>query len=278
MKSVSEEEAKEIASSLYRYDKTASHRAAALEEVGAEHIKRYKEEGYIVVDRVLTDQEIKEALSEISDIIHSRLPGPKVQIVKSEGELKTPEEREFATRKVYDYVDYAPALRKIAFHAGILGLVEKLLGDKPKLVGNQGLLKPPFGGGEKPWHQDMAYGGLFYKKQILGVWIALDEAGLENGCMHIIPRSHLAGGVPHYSVRDWQMCDTHVDVERDVAVPLQPGGLLIFSGLLHHGTPANFSPKRRRALQFRFAPASSEMMTKDEFKLMFTNEMTDAEC
>ncbi|MFC5653326.1 phytanoyl-CoA dioxygenase family protein [Paenibacillus solisilvae] len=279
MRNVSDEQhAREISKTMYRYDKTASHRSAVLDDVGKEQVQRYLEEGYLVIDRFLSDREIGAALNEISDIIHERLQGPKVQFIKPKHELKTPEERELAVRKVYDYIDYAPVLHEIAHHERLLQVIESLLGDKPMLVGNQGLLKPPYGGTEKPWHQDMAYGGLFFKKQILGVWIALDEAGLDNGCMHIIPRSHLGGGVPHYSIRDWQMCDSHVDVERDVAVPLKPGGALIFSGLLHHGTPANFSAQKRRALQLRYAPASSKLMKKEEFKLMFTNELTDAEC
>lgn len=278
MKKVTEEEARDLAQKLYRYDNIAADRVPTLQDVGENEIRFYKEQGFLIVDSVLTNEEIERALQEIDDIIHGRLKGPKVQIVKPEEEIKTAEDRVFATRKVYDYVDYAPTLTGIANHEGILSVVERLLGDKPKLVGNQGLLKPPFGGAEKPWHQDMAYGGLFFKKQILGVWIALDEAGIDNGCMHIIPKSHMDGGTPHYMVRDWQICDSSIMVDRDVAVPLKPGGILIFSGLLHHGTPANFSSRRRQALQLRFAPASSVLMSKEEFKLMFTNEMTDAEC
>lgn len=29
----------------------------------------------------------------------------------------------------------------------------------------------------------------------LGVWIALDDAGVENGCMHMIPGAHREGAV-----------------------------------------------------------------------------------
>jgi phytanoyl-CoA hydroxylase len=232
----------------------------------------------LIIENFLTEAEIQLALQEIDDIIHGNIKGPKVQMVKPESELKTPEEKEFAVRKIYNYVDYAPGLREISNHEGLMGVIENILGDKPTLVGEQGLLKPPFNGGEKPWHQDMAYGGLFFKKQIVSAWIALDEAGLDNGCMHMIPRSHIYGGVPHYLVRDWQICDHHVDVERDVAAVMKPGSVLLFSGLLHHGTPANLSAKRRRALQIRYAPASSELMSREEFKLMFLNEMTDVEC
>ena len=35
-------------------------------------------------------------------------------------------------------------------------------------------------------------------------------------------------------------------------VPLPPGGLLLFDGLIHHGTPANRTDTRRRAVQFHY--------------------------
>ncbi|MDF2718302.1 MAG: phytanoyl-CoA dioxygenase family protein [Paenibacillus sp.] len=270
---VTPEESAHIARTLYRYDNIAGERVGLLDDVGEVQVKRYKEQGYVIVESVLQQPEINSALQEIDDVIQGRMAGPKVQRIKPEGELTTPEQREFATWKIYNYVDYAPALRNIAYHEGVLATVRKLLGDEPKLIDEQGLLKPPYVGGEKPWHQDMAYGGLFYKKQIVLVWIALDAAELDNGCMHLIPRSHLAGGAPHYAIRDWQICDHQVNVEQDVAAVIAPGGALFFSGLLWHGTPSNFSAKRRRALQLRYAPASSALMSKEQFQLMFTSAM-----
>lgn len=278
VKGVPEEQARAIAERYYRYDRLAEIRFNGGELMDEEQARFYKEQGYLVVDDLIGRGEVEGALEEIGDIIHQRLPGPKIQFFKPLDPQWTSEERELAVRKIYNYVKYAPRLAALAYHPAIIGRVEQLLGDRAVLVGEQGLLKPPFGGGEKPWHQDMAYGGLYFKKQIVSVWLALDEANLENGCMHIIPKSHLLGGVPHFMIRDWQMCDTHVDVDKDMAVCLKPGGALIFSGLLHHGTPANFSPFKRRALQFRYAPASVELMSKEQFKLMFTGDIMDAEC
>ncbi|MDF2671391.1 MAG: phytanoyl-CoA dioxygenase family protein, partial [Paenibacillus sp.] len=122
------------------------------------------------------------------------------------------------------------------------------------------------------------YGNLSQTKMVCGVWIALDEARLDNGCMHVIPGTHLEGAVPHFAVRDWQICDSQVEVARDVVVPLKPGGALFFAGMLHHGTPPNLSEYRRRALQFHYCPESSEKMTPKQFKEVFTSEMSDAEC
>jgi hypothetical protein len=86
------------------------------------------------------------------------------------------------------------------------------------------------------------------------------------------------GATPHYEIRDWQLCDAHVQVEKDVAVPLLPGGLLLFHGLLKHGTPHNLSSKKHRALQFHYAGESAAKLTPKEYKRFFTNEMSGAEC
>ena len=156
--------------------------------------------------------------------------------------------------------------------------MDRLFKEQAIVVQDQAILKPPTGGAEKPWHQDMAYGNLAYDRSVIGAWIALDAAELDNGCMHVIPYSHMEGAVPHYAERDWQLCDRNVAVVKDVAVPLKPGGVLLFSGLLHHGTPPNFSEKRRRALQVHYAPESATKLTPQEYKRMFTNELTGAEC
>lgn len=268
----------DIAEKLYRYDNIAVPNVSTLEELSEDHVGLFKEQGYIVVEQVLTDEEIRISTEALMDIMFGRSTGSRVQIVKPEHEISTPEQREFAVRKIYDFVDHEPRLQQIACKESILKAMAKLLGEHPKLVQDQALLKPPFGGGEKPWHQDMAYGALAFERQVIGIWIALDEAGIDNGCMHVIPSSHREGGVPHYAVRDWQLCDESVNVAGDVVVPLKPGGALIFYGLLHHGTPPNFSEKRRRALQLHYAPDSAKKLTPREYKRMFTNTMTSAQC
>ncbi|SDX45682.1 phytanoyl-CoA dioxygenase family protein [Paenibacillus sp. CF384] len=253
----------------------AVHRVTDVEE---ELVQFYRQQGYAAVLDVLSGDEIWRATEAIMAHIADDGTAVKVQFVKPRSELHSDEERELAVRKLYEFVEVDDRLRAIAYHPDILAVVEKLLGAKPKLVQDIALLKPPKGGGEKPWHQDMAYGNLAYDRPVIGVWIALDEAGLDNGCMQIIPRSHMNGGIPHYAERDWQLCDTVVPVERNVAVPLAPGSALFFHGLLMHGTAYNFSQKRRRALQFHYAPDTAEKINPREYKRMFTSEMTGADC
>ena len=110
------------------------------------------------------------------------------------------------------------------------------------------------------------------------MWIALDEATAENGALHLIPGSHRAGPVNHFKRRDWQICDTEVERQRDVVAPLKPGGALFWYGLTHHGSPRNQSEYRRRALQFHYRPASAGEVTTEERMQHFGGEVRGAYC
>ncbi|MCY3711183.1 MAG: phytanoyl-CoA dioxygenase family protein, partial [Caldilineaceae bacterium] len=129
-----------------------------------------------------------------------------------------------------------------------------------------------------PRHQEAAYCQIERDAKVVGCWMALYEATIENGCMVIAPGSHLKGPVVHFRRRDWQICDTDVDNSGAVAVPLKPGGLLIFQSLLHHGTPPNDSGLRRRALQFHYRPQSAPLTSQEERLAIFGGEGLGAEC
>jgi Protein involved in biosynthesis of mitomycin antibiotics/polyketide fumonisin len=269
--------AEEINKALYHYERVHVS-LNGLSEISDNVISEYKQLGFISVDNIFNDKEVEQSIDAIMHLGMVESKGAKLQFTKPENELKTIEERELALRKIYEFVNVEEQLREIAYHPAIIDTITKIFGEEPKLIQDMALLKPPHGGGEKPWHQDMAYGNLTYTKSAIGVWIALDEATVDNGCMHVIPGSHQEGATPHYAIRDWQLCDSQVPVERDVAVPIQPGGVLFFHGMLYHGTPSNFSHMRRRALQFHYVPASAEKIGPKEYKRMFTNEMSGAEC
>ena len=46
------------------------------------------------------------------------------------------------------------------------------------------------------WHQDVLHWNL-HPPEVLNVWLALDDADEENGCMRVVPRSHTRGILPH---------------------------------------------------------------------------------
>ena len=139
------------------------------------------------------------------------------------------------------------------------------------------LLKPP-SGREKPWHQDKAYFTYTKETPVVGVWIAIDAATTENGCMRLRTGTHRAGPMIHFQRRDWQICDTDARDGEVVAAPLQPGGLLLFDGLLQHGTPYNPTGQRRRAVQYHYAPASAQKTADEERLALFGSEGKNVQC
>ena len=145
-------------------------------------------------------------------------------------------------RKFGDFTDGSPALLRAAMSARLHAVLDALMGQGRVLLQEMALVKPPKVSGEKPWHQDAAYFRGSDPNMMFGVWIALDPATRENGCMEVIPGSHLRGPVPHVPAKDINLCTIRADLvrmdDRD-GLPMNPGDVLIFHSLIHHYTAAN---------------------------------------
>ncbi|MGC0144995.1 phytanoyl-CoA dioxygenase family protein [Pseudactinotalea sp. Z1732] len=253
----------------------------SLIEVQGPELDRYRAEGYLAVDAVFDHGQIGAALEGLASLT---LDPRSADLQFEEWAADRLEdfdgpERMDGVRRLMSFVDLEPALKEIAYDERLLEVARRIIGeDDIVLFQDMALLKPPGGGREKPWHQDNAFFTVKPGTPIVGVWIALDEATIANGCMHVIPGSHREGPVIHFRRRDFQICDTDVQTWRDVAVPLKPGGLMIFDGLLHHGTPPNRTDTRRRALQFHFIARSAHMVTQEERMAVFGSEGKDVSC
>lgn len=255
------------ASHLYRTDAVAEG-IAGFEAVTDEQVARFHDQGYLVINDAFTPAEVRSALDGLLDLIDGAYPAFTGIQFEAKAVPALPamarEQKQDAVRKLIGFVDHDERLSALSDHPRLIATLARMMGEPPALFQDQALLKPPLIGREKPWHQDNAFFTVHPEAAIIGVWIALDDAVPENGCMHILPATHRAGPVPHFQRRDWQLCDTDIDVARVVAVPLRPGGLLFFHGLLHHGTPPSRSPNRRRALQFHYKPLSVGRVSDDE--------------
>jgi len=247
------------------------------------HVAQFHEQGFLIVENAFSAHEVQVALEGLFHLLSGEVEEFNgVQYERASAGVAVEEmpleEKQDYVRKFMSFVDYDERLNELAHHPLLLALVERLIGDSPVMFQSMALLKPPRLGRDKPWHQDAAYFQIELDAKVVGCWIALDEATIENGCMVIAPGSHLKGPVVHFRRRDWQICDTDVDNSGAVAVPLKPGGLLIFQSLLHHGTPPNDSGLRRRALQFHYRPQSAPLTSQEERLAIFGGEGLGAEC
>lgn len=262
-------------------DRFVAHVVASLDDVGEAELRRYRDDGYLAVASVFSPAQVRSALDGLESLlVEPRGGGIEFEAWAADRLSSLDlEQRMNAVRKFMYYVEHEERLRALAYDVRLLSLLRRLLGsDDLSMFQDMALVKPPGGGREKPWHQDNAYFTLPPETPIAGAWIALDEATHENGCMHVIPGSHREGPVVHFRRRDWQICDTDVQTARDVAVPLPPGGVLFFDGLLHHGTPANRTSRLRRAVQFHYTPATARFGTDEERLAVFGSEGKDVSC
>lgn len=245
-------------------------------------LARYREQGYLAVRQAFTPEEIEAGLAGLLHLIDGGNPDFTGVLFERDAQhlLPTlrPEEKQDVVRKLMWFVEYDARLKALSAHPALLSVLERLIGGETTMFQDMALLKPPGVGREKPWHQDKAFFTISLTAPVVGVWIALDPATAENGCMHVIPGSHLEGPVIHFRRRDWQICDSDVQRTRDVLVPLPPGGLLFFDGLIHHGTPANRTNLRRRAVQFHYTSPDAAWSDEGYRQRHFGSEGKDVTC
>lgn len=253
------------------------------EHLTAAHIDQFHERGFLVVHNAFTPAEVQDSLDGLFDLIAGQNPDFTGVMFEKKAQgidvgTLPPEQKQDYVRKFMWFVDYDIRLKALSGHPKLLSVIERLIGEPPVLFQDMALIKPPSGGREKPWHQDHAYFELPLTTTVVGAWIALDEATVENGCMVIYPGSHREGPVIHFQRRDWQICDTHEREKEILAVPLKPGGCLLFHSLIHHGTPTNNTHQRRRAVQFHYKPQSAMKTSKEERLAIFGEEGKDVTC
>ena len=249
----------------------------------AEAHRDFAEHGWLSVKSVMTAGEVSDAKASIDDLTSGRFQELKgIMIERSaEAEFKSlsADERFDCVRKLWDFCRFDARMDRVAHGANVRAILKNLFsGQETRMFQDMALLKPPGRGREKPWHQDHAFFDFPLGTQIVGVWIALDPATVENGCMHLLDSGHKLGPRNHFRRRDWQICDTEMKIAEPVAFPLGPGDALFFDGLIPHGTPANTSRERRRAIQFHYCCASAMPDEKDSRLKIFGGEGKGSTC
>ena len=162
-------------------------------------------------------------------------------------------------RKLSFLAHHEPLFRQYVNDPALLDLVEAILGRPLALYADEVFLKPPYHGSAKLPHQDNAYFGVRPDGALLTVWCALDDATVDNGCLHYIAGSHRRGRLEHKPIpgTPHQVPDG-VEPEEAVAVPMRAGGVILHHALVLHFSPPNRTPFWRRAYTCHFIRADAE--------------------
>ncbi len=215
----------------------------------AEEIARYHEDGYVVPRYRLPDDVLAqmraaydELLAANPEVASDIMLGPHMERPGAQGVKGSTAWLGFATR------------------SEILDMVEQLIGEDIILWGTTIFGKPAKGGLETPWHQDGDYYPI-RPLETLSIWMAIDDATPENGCMGFIPGSHKARKTfsHHWEDKDGltinQACDAeHFDEASAADLILEAGQISFHDVYMIHGSRANTSGKRRAAFVVRLLP------------------------
>lgn len=216
-----------------------------------EQVRSFLENGFLSIPRITTDQEV-EWLRGIYDRLFGERTG------EEEGryfDLGGP--RAHAGREVLPQVlgpeRSFPELRETLYFHTARRLAARLLGLPEEQVNGGGhmILKPPRYGRETPWHQDEAYWNPETIPHSLSVWLPLDPASVESGCMQFIPGSHRDEVRPHRHIDNdplvHGLVTDHVEPLQAVACPIPAGGATFHHCRTLHYAGPNTTDRPRRA-------------------------------
>jgi ectoine hydroxylase-related dioxygenase (phytanoyl-CoA dioxygenase family) len=207
-----------------------------------EQIASFNRDGFLKSIRIFEESEIAEHRRYFDQLL--------ARVIAEGGDSYSISTAHLKYGEVYDLLT----------HPRVVAVVKDLLGENVIGWGSHYFCKMPRDGKRVSWHQDASYWPLTPSKTVT-VWLAIDDADVENACMRFIPGSHLYGHLT------WQLSEddesnvlnqTIPEIERfgePVDDALRAGEVSIHSDLTLHGSEANDSDRRRCGLTLRYCAA-----------------------
>ncbi|OWK10009.1 PHYHD1, partial [Cervus elaphus hippelaphus] len=235
---------------------------------------QFQEDGFLVLEGFLSADECEAMQRRIGEIV-AKMDVP----LHCRTEFSTQEEEQLLAQGSTDY--FLSSGDKIRF------FFEKGVFDKQALHAHDPIFRcfthspkvqqPHFGGEGGPAavtpHQDASFLYTEPLGRVLGLWIALEDAMLENGCLWFIPGSH-RGGVSRRMVRapagsapgtSFLGSEPIRDNSLFVPTPVLRGALVLIHGEVVHKSERNFSDRSRQAYTFHLMEAAGTVWSPDNW-------------
>jgi non-heme Fe2+,alpha-ketoglutarate-dependent halogenase len=207
-----------------------------------DQIAQFNREGYIRGIRIFTSAEIADIRTYFERLLE--------KVIAAGGDSYSISTAHAKYGPVYD----------ILTDRRIVACVKDLLGANVVAWGSHFFCKMPRDGKAVAWHQDASYWPLTPSKAVT-VWLAVDDADVENACMRFVAGSHHFG---HLTFRpsdsaEHNVLDQTIENAEQYGTPvddvLDAGQVSLHSDLLLHGSEANNSDRRRCGLTLRYCAA-----------------------
>ncbi|MBB3206379.1 hypothetical protein FHS27_002188 [Rhodopirellula rubra] len=207
-----------------------------------DQIDAWNRDGYLGPLTVLGDSDTQELREYFDDLLAQTFAAGKDSYSISSAHLKH--------ARVWDLLT----------NPKIVSYVADLLGENVIGWGSHFFCKMPGDGKRVDWHQDCSYWPLTPTKAVT-VWLAIDDADLDNGGMEVYTGSHRHGLIDFDTTEEdsGNVLDQVVTQPEKYGAhrftPIAAGQISIHSDLLVHGSAPNQSDRRRCGLTLRYCPA-----------------------
>lgn len=206
----------------------------------------FERDGYVFIPGFFNTEQIVEINRQLEAFIRDVVPGMPVKHVVYE-DKENPE----TLKQLQDLQVHSPFFNQLMIDSELEKIAEALLGERVIGKNVEYFNKPPRIGKATPPHQDAFYFNI-QPPQAVTMWMALEDADPENGCVSYIAGSHTRGMRPHgrtqtlgfsQSITDY---GTEEDMQALHSFPAKPGDLLIHHSMTIHTAPANTTASRTR--------------------------------
>ena len=219
-----------------------------------EQVKFYHSNGYVVVEDMITPQEVEEYKKIYNDFLSYKIDVGMNRSDLGDG-IGSEKTRENITQIMWPS-DFVAGLTDMALHQRALAIGKELIGEDAEMDFDMLINKAPHTNTPTPWHQDESYWVNVPDKRAASCWVALDNATKDNGCMWFVPGSNLKEVRPHRfagKAGGALTCDASED--EGVAVELKPGSCTFHAGRTLHYSRGNTTDNDRKAYIINYRPA-----------------------
>lgn len=208
-----------------------------------------KDQGFVRVDGVLTLQQVDRYVQLYDAFLSGNIATGHLRAdlgghVEDESDIAAPER---ITQIMWPSAR-VPVLHDAPLHLRSLAIARQFAGDDMAFDFDMLINKLPNTNTSTPWHQDMAYWINLPDNRSLSVWMALDDATVDNGCMWYVPGAHREPLREHWEAgKGGGALECDASEEEGVPVPLPAGSAVLHVGAALHYSRGNSTNTHRRA-------------------------------
>jgi len=208
----------------------------------------YKENGYLLVEGLLSPQEAQTLRQECHALAERLAARKDIDATWGSARQGVMTAEKTQLLHCHDVQFYSAAFNRLLADERFTSLAAELM-ETPnvQLHHNKMFIKPPEKGSPFPMHQDYPFFPHERHSMIAAVF-HFDDAPLEKGCLRVVSGSHKLGPLPHEAEGGWHLPFPEYPLESSTPCPAKAGDVLFFSYLTVHGSGVNVSDEARTTL------------------------------